>query len=511
MTISTFDLITFLTFIAVVVGVSIYYSKKHESATDYFLAGRTLSWWMIGLSLIASNISTEHFVGQAGQGFRADMGLAIASFEWIGAAALVLVGLFLMPRFLKAGIFTMPQYLEQRYNATARLIMSFTMLLFYVGITMATVLYAGGVAMHNIFDISLVQGIWFIGVIAGGYTMFGGLKAVVYTDVMQGTALLLGGLLVTWLGIQELGGLDVFIAKSEGRLHTVMPLDHPELPWLAVFLGGMWIPNIFYFGLNQFITQRVLGAKSIIQGQKGILFAANLKLIVPFIIIFPGIIAFELYGDQIAKPDDAYPTLLKNVLPAGLTGIMLAALFGATMSTLDSLLNSASTIFTVDIWKHFRKDAPDRSLIRVGQYSTLAFTLLACLWAPIVATFEGGLYIFLQLYWGFIQPGIVAAFIWGIAWKKVPSKAAIIGMILNIPIYGALLYWLPQVAFLHHMMITFVLISLFIFIYTKVAPAAPKPAVPDIAHTEPYRLSAGVKWWSVVTLVGVGVLYWVFR
>ena len=338
------DISTFLGFIALVIGVSLYASRKEESSEDYFLAGRGLSWWVIGLSLIASNISTEHFIGMAGKGFT-EVGLAIASYEWIAAFSLILVALFLLPRFLRAGIYTIPEFLEYRYNRTARSLMSFFMLLFYVGVTMATVLFAGAKALFVLFELPLGYGVWFIGLAAGIYTVYGGLKAVVWSDVIQGTTLLIGGLVVTILGFKAMGGIENFLEISKDRLHTVLPADHPELPWPAVFLGGMWIPNIFYWGLNQFITQRTLAARDLEEGQKGILFAATLKLFIPFIIIFPGIMAFELYGDKIPDMDGAYPYLFKELLPAGLVGIMLAALFGATMSTLDSLLNSAA-IFT---------------------------------------------------------------------------------------------------------------------------------------------------------------------
>lgn len=341
---STIDLVTFIGFIALVIGVSLYAGRKEETSEDYFLAGRGLTWWMIGLSLIASNISTEHFVGMAGQGFMADIGMAIASYEWIAALSLIIVALFLLPRFLRSGIYTIPEFLEYRYNKWPRLIMGFGLLFMYAGVTMATVLYAGAIALHSIFNIDMAIGVWVIAAIAGLYTMYGGLKAVVWSDVIQGTALMVGGVIVTILAMDAVGGWDKFVELSEGRLHTVLPADHPELPWTAVFIGGMWLPNIFYWGLNQFITQRTLAAKSLSEGQKGVLFAASMKLIMPIIVVFPGIIAFELYADQIPNPDLAYPTLLKNLLPVGLTGIMFAALFGATMSTLDSLLNSAATI-----------------------------------------------------------------------------------------------------------------------------------------------------------------------
>lgn len=511
MTFSTLDLVAFIGFILFVIGFSLWVSREKETDEDYFLAGRSLSWWVIGLSLVASNISSEHFVGQAGQGFREGIGLAIASFEWIAAFALVITALFLLPNFIRIGIYTMPEYLEYRYNRTARTILSVCMLIFYVGVSLATVLYAGALALESIFGLKMIYGVWAIGILAGFYTFIGGLKAVVWSDVIQGTALLLGGLLITILGFQELGGINRFIELSEGRLHTVLPLDHPELPWLAVFFGGMWIPNLFYWGLNQFITQRTLGAKSIEEGQKGALFGATLKLIIPFIVIFPGIMAFELYGDQITNGDEAFPVLIKNLLPAGLTGIMLAALFGATMSTMDSLLNSAATIFTIDIYKTFiRPNANSATTVKVGQYTTIVLMILACIWAPVVASFEGGLYLFLQQYWGFIQSGGLIAFFIGLLWYKVPSGAAIGAMLLNFPVYGFMLWQFPNLPFLHSMGITFLILLAYTVIYTLIWPLK-EPKVIPYRNEENYQLSPTVKYWSagiVVATIGLYLIFW---
>jgi SSS family solute:Na+ symporter len=508
---TTLDYIAFISFISIVVIVSLYVSRGKEDSEDYFLAGRNLSWWVIGLSLVASNISSEHFIGQAGQGFRDGIGLAIASWEWIAVFTLVITALFLLPKFLQLGIYTMPQYLEHRYDRRCRTFMSVCMLIFYVGVTIATVLYAGALALETIFELPLIYGIWGVGIVAGLYTYYGGLKAVVWSDVIQGIALLLGGAVVTYLGFSELGGVGEFIKLSENKLHTVMPLDHPELPWLAVFFGGMWIPNLFYWGMNLFIMQRTLGAKSLEEGQKGILFGATLKLIIPFIVIFPGIIAYELYGNEIVNPDEAFPMLIKNLLPAGMAGGMLAALFGATLSTLDSLLNSAATIFTIDIYKPFiNKNASGSKLVATGKITTLILMLLACIWAPIISGFEGGLYLFIQQYWGFLQSGVVVAFIIGMVWSKVPANAALAGMVLNFPIYGFFLFAFPDLAFLHSMALTLLTILAIVIIWTLLKPRdislVTKKPDSKIKHTA----TPIVKIWSILLIVATISLYVIF-
>lgn len=510
MDLSTLDIVAFVGFLALVIGISMYASRKEDNEEDYFLAGRKLTWWLIGLSLIASNISSEHFVGMSGKGFT--LGLAIASYEWMAAITLVLVGIFLLPRFLRAGIYTIPEYLEYRYNKYARLTMAVFMLIFYIFVTLATVLYSGALALQQIFDINLVTGIWALGIIAGAYTIYGGLKAVVWSDLLQGGTLLIGGLVVMFICFDEIGGYQKFVELSGDKLHTVLPWDHPEMPWVAVFIGGLWLPNIFYWGLNQFITQRTLGAKNLEEGQKGILFGATLKLLIPFIVVFPGIIAFELYADEITKGDNAYPYLIKNLLPTGLTGIMFAALFGAVMSTLDSLLNSASTIFTIDIYKpYFKKEATSRELVKFGRTVTFALVIFGCLWAPIVGQFDS-LYDYIQKFWGLVQPGIVAAFAFGILWKKVPAEAAIGAMLLNIPIYGACLIFDEfqpdgeKIAFLHYMAITFVVLCVFILAYTKLYPNT-KEIVMPVNPAIPLTISPLVKVWSAIVVILTVALY----
>lgn len=530
------DIVAFVSFIVLVVGVSLYASGKEETSEDYFLAGRGLSWWLIGLSLIASNISSEHFIGMSGKGF--SLGLAIASYEWMAAVTLIIVALFFLPRFLRAGIYTIPEFLEYRYDRTSRTIMAAYMMVFYVLVTLATVLYSGALALSSIFAIDIGTGIWIIGLLAGAYTVYGGLKAVVWSDLIQGTALILGGVLVMFLGFQEMGirfaggdtgslmlnitnGIGSFFEISKDKLHTVLPADHDELPWVAVFIGGLWIPNLYYWGLNQFITQRTLAAKSLLEGQKGILFAASIKLVIPFIVVFPGIMAFQLYGDEVMATsgtgDGAYPYLLRQVLPVGLMGVMFAALFGAVMSTLDSLLNSAATIFTMDIYRpYFAPDAPSKQYVRVGRITTMILVVVGCLWAPVVGSFDS-VFDYIQKFGGLIQPGILGAFLFGLLWKKVPSHAVNVAMVINIPIYATLLlvdeFIFPggeKLAFLHYMAIAFGCVSAYIVAATLIRPLT-TPAVMPVKQDYPTRIHPVIAVWSAVVLVAVVALYIIFR
>ena len=462
------DGIAFIGFLSVVFGVSLYASRKERDTKDYFLAGRNLTWWLIGFSLIASNISTEHFVGMAGAGF-GEAGLAIASYEWIGAITLVVVALWLLPLFLKLGIYTMPEFLQYRYGPQARTLMAIYMMIAYIGVAIAAVLYSGALGLKTIFGLDLTIGIWLIGILAGAYTIYGGLKAVVWSDMIQGSALLIGGSVVALLGLNAVGGLDLFLSENGDKLHTILPADHPDIPWTAM-LFGIWIPNFFYFGLNQFITQRTLGSKSLAHGQDGIIFAAFIKLIIPFIIVFPGIMAFQLYSDQITTGDQAYAILVQNLLPEGFRGIMFAALFGAVMSSLDSMLNSTATIFTMDIYaQHINKTSSTKQQLKIGRIATALFVVLGCLIAPMPGKFEG-VFRYIQMVWGFISPGIVAVFFFGIINRHAPLSAALWGMGLSIPVYGVLNWGFPNIAFLNHMAISFSIIIAVMLIITKINP-----------------------------------------
>ena len=502
-----FDIVVFCAFLALVIGVSLYASRHEDTAEDYFLAGRKLSWWLIGFSLIASNISTEHFVGMAGRGY--ELGLAIASYEWMAAVTLVIVALFFLPRFLRAGIFTMPEYLEYRYNTTARTIMAAFMMLAYVFVALAAVLYSGAIALDAVFEIDLATGIWLIGITAGVYTIYGGLSAVVWSDLIQGAMLLIGGAIVMILGFNAMGGIEPFMAAAGDKLHTVLPWDHPEMPWVAVFIGGLWIPNTFYWGLNQFITQRSLGARSLADGQRGIFLAALLKLGIPFIIVFPGIMAAELFPQEVAMADQAYPVMIREILPIGLTGVMFAALFGAVMSSLDSMLNSAATIFTIDIYKRHlvKREEPPKHFVKVGRIATTALVIIGCLYAPVVGAM-GSVFQYIQMFWGFISPGIVAAFLFGILSPRTPPSAAIGAMLLGIPVYGLLLWLLPDVAFLHHMMITFIVLALYMGFMTALRPMVEPKTLPVSnlrLERAPY---AG--WMGAGIVIATAVLYIIF-
>lgn len=503
MALTFWDVIAFVLFLAAVILISLLASRREKDSADYFLAGRRLTWWLIGFSLIASNISTEHFVGMAGAGYGAT-GLAIASYEWIAAITLVVIALFLLPLYLRLGIFTMPEFLEHRYGPQARMLMAIYMMVAYVGVAIASVLYSGALGLATIFDFNLITGIWLIGIIAGVYTIYGGLSAVVWTDLLQGATLLIGGAVVMFIGFSHVGGVSTFLAENQDKLHVVLSAGDPDIPWTAL-LFGIWIPNFFYWGCNQFITQRTLGSRTLAHGQNGIVLAAALKLLIPFIIVFPGIMAYQIFQAEIATPDQAYPVLIKNLVPVGLRGVLFAALFGAVLSSLDSMLNSASTIFTMDIYRrHIHPDVEQRKVVAIGRAITAIFVLVGCMLAPLPQRFSG-VFEYIQMIWGFISPGIVAVFFFGLVFRRAPQSAAVAAMILGVPVYGLLLGLLPEVAFLNHMAITFAILIALMAIITYRAPLVEPVQLASNSSID-MRVSPWAKpLGAVVVMVTIGV------
>ncbi len=522
MELNVFDIGVFLAFIGVVVAFSMAKSRKEKTSEDYFLASRGLKWWLIGFSIIAANISTEQFVGMAGAG-AGNVGLAVSGYQLLGAVTIVFVAIFFLPKFLRAGIYTMPEYLEYRYNSTARAIMAFYTMVIYVAVTITAVLYSGGLTLHKIFDMDITRAIWLIGIIAAIYTAWGGLKAVAWADLFFGSSLIAGGLITMVLGFIAIGSIGAFFEGSADKLHMVLPADHPELPWTALVIG-LWIPNFYYCGLNQFIVQRTLASKSLKQGQLGIIFAAALWLIVPFAIVFPGIMAAQLYSDHLARPDEAYPALIRNLIPAGLRGFMFAAICGAVMSSLASMLNSACTIFTMDLYKrHVRQDASQKSLITMGRIMTVVFVIVGCLIAPQIRRIPEGVFSYIQEFQGFISPGILAAFVFGMIFKRAPASAGVTALILNPIVYGLLFVFfgdfpyfvkagipIGHIAFLNRMAITFILLIGIMVVITVSRPLHKAKQMP-VREGFDLRPAPSVLWLGGAVIAAVIAFFVIFR
>ena len=630
--ISIWDILIFVAFVVTVVGVGLYQSRSEKGSEDYFLAGRDLKWWLIGFSLIASNISTEQFVGMSGNA-ASHVGLAIASYEWMAAITLVIVAFAFLPYFLRTGIYTMPQFLEVRYDGTARTIMAVATILIYL-LLLGSVTYSGALVISTLagkagYQLSLTTGSLIIGVIAMAYVTAGGLKAAVWADLIQGSALILGGAVIIWFAFQKLGmateaasvvsvetgavsiqalapdacALERFWDLNKPRMNMFLPATDTVLPWTALMLG-LWIPNFYYWGLNQYITQRTLGSASLAEGQKGIVFAAFMKLLIPFLIVVPGIIAFNLYSQDMrleargdtsgsmalyldANPDtrfvetletptdaeiEAWPAgryllavfpdassmaavqannpwvlpitrdalagaraaehtvfvtedqswaavnpglaeeiegynagvravaaaagakttpekmiaykydtalaqLLGHVLPqgVGIVGFVLAALLGAVVSSLAAMLNAASTIFSIDVYKKFiRPDAGQDTTVKVGRLAVIAFGLVAIFLAPQLGdpAISNSIFTVIQEGQGFISPGILAVFAFGLLVRRGPAVCGTAGLLTNIVAYGALKLMVPRRQFLNRMAVCFGLCLLVMTAITLLRPRA---------------------------------------
>ena len=432
--------------------------KGHQkTAEDYFLASKSLPWWAIGASLIAANISAEQFIGMSGSGFAS--GLAIASYEWMAALTLIIVGKYFLPIFIEKGIYTIPEFVEKRYSTNLKTILAIFWIGLYVFVNLTTVLYLGALALETILGIPLAYGVLGLALFAAAYSLYGGLSAVAWTDVIQVVFLILGGAITTYLALNTVSGGQGFMAGLKTvynavpeRFAMILKPENPEyvnLPGIGVLVGGMWVANLYYWGFNQYIIQRTLAAKSLKEAQKGILFAAFLKLIIPLIVVVPGIAAYVIINDpsimnslgdlamqntpSVDATDKAYPWLLQ-LLPVGLKGLAFAALTAAIVSSLASMLNSTSTIFTLDIYKQYvGKEASDKTIVSVGRISAAVALLIAAFIAPLLQNL-GQAFQFIQEYTGVVSPGILAVFLLGLFWKQTSNRGAIIGALASIPV-----------------------------------------------------------------------------
>jgi SSS family solute:Na+ symporter len=452
-----------------IVSLATYVSRNkrgsERSAEDYFLAGRSLPWWAIGASLIAANISAEQIIGMSGQGFI--VGMAIAVWELTAAIALIVMAKYFLPLFLEKKIYTMPQFLEQRFDKSVSLVLSFFWLIVYIFINLTSVLWLGSLAINALTGLDLFYGLVVLALFSLAYSLSGGLKAVAMTDVVQVVLLIFGGLAVSFIALNTISestgvvnGMKIVFDQMPEKFDMILSSDNPSyknLPGIWILFGlGVWIGHFFYWGFNQYITQRALGAKSIKEAQKGVMFAAYLKLLMPIVIVLPGICAAILFP-VLEKSDQAYPTMM-SLLPNGLLGLTFAALIAAIVSSLASMSNSISTIFTMDIYRYFKGEKHNQaSLIKVGRYTVVISLLIATLIAkPLLGSFES-IFQYIQNFTGYFSPGIVVIFLVALFWKKATSMSVLIAALISLfaSVLISLIY--PDLPFIHRMTIVFVL------------------------------------------------------
>ena len=412
--------------------------QKNKNTEDYFLAGRNVGWFVIGASIFASNIGSEHIVGLAGTGF--ETGTPMAHYElhsWI----VLLLGWLFLPFYFRSGVYTMPEFLEKRFDSKSRWFLSLFSLIAYVLTKVSVTIYAGGIVVSELIGVPFWYGSIGVVIFTGLYTIIGGMKAVIYTESMQAIVLILGSLIITVLGLEEIGGWNelksTVIENSPNHFNMWRPSNDPDFPWTGLLFGGT-IVGLWYWCTDQYIVQRTLAANNIKIGRRGVIFGAYLKLLPIFIFLIPGIIAFALSIKDpnlfsIDKSDNAFPMLVKTLLPAGLKGLVAGGLMAALMSSLASVFNSCSTIFTIDIYKKLKPKESEANLLRVGKLATTIIVILGILWIPIMQKIGGGvMYQYLQNVQSYIAPPVAAVFLLGIIWKRVNSKAAISTLIVGL-------------------------------------------------------------------------------
>ncbi|MBF6640565.1 sodium/sugar symporter [Flavobacterium sp. J49] len=457
----TIDYIVFIAYALLILGVGLWMSRDknghQKNAEDYFLASKSLPWWAIGASLIAANISAEQFIGMSGSGYA--VGLAIASYEWMAAITLIIVGKFFLPIFIEKGLYTIPEFVEKRFSTNLKTILAVFWVALYVFVNITSVLYLGALAMNTIMGVDMFYAIIGLSLFAAAYSIYGGLASIAWTDAIQVVFLIFGGLATTYLALDTvsngsgmLDGLGIIYEKAPQKFSMILDESNPQyinLPGIGVLVGGLWVANLYYWGFNQYIIQRALAAKSLKEAQKGIVLAAFLKLIIPFIVVIPGIAAFVIVNDpeMLARlgtegllnipsdgaADKAYPWLIQ-FLPAGLKGLAFVALTAAIVSSLASMLNSTSTIFTMDIYKQYiNKNSDDKNTVKVGRITSAAALAIGAIVAPLLGGINQA-FQFIQEYTGVVSPGILAIFLLGLFWKKTTNQAAIWGALLSIPV-----------------------------------------------------------------------------
>ena len=521
MNLSTLDLSVVALYAIVLLVLAQWVSREkaghQKNSSDYFLAGRALPWWAIGASLIAANISAEQIIGMSGSAWV--MGIAIGAYEWMAALTLVIVAKWLLPVFLKHKIYTMPQFLEQRYDHRVRTVMALFWLGIYVFVNLTSILWLGALAVNTVTGVDLTVGLIALGAFAAAYSLYGGLKAVALTDIIQVTLLVFGGILIAIIALDEVSGgqgvvagFQILVEKTPERFDLIFTKDSPHyvsLPGISVLVGGMWIMNLSYWGFNQYIIQRALAAKSTQEAQKGIMFAAFLKMIMPLIIVLPGVAAAILAPD-LAAPDRAYPTVM-NLLPSGILGLVFAALIAAIVSSLASMMNSISTIFTMDLYRNFKPgEESEGELVRTGRIASFSAIVIAMILArPLLGNFPQA-FQYIQEFTGFFTPGVCALFLLGFFWAKTTSVAALLTA-LGSAVFSITfkLAW-PELPFIDRVGIVFLLcIAVGVFV-SQMQGAEDHPDAIDYKEVDThttggFNLAAVV---IILMLVGLYATWW---
>jgi len=521
MQLSFVDIAIVCVYAVAIFGLAQWVSRErdgHEkTSTDYFLASRSLPWWAIGASLIAANISAEQIVGMSGSGYA--IGLAIASYEWMAALTLLIVGKWFLPIFLRNRIYTMPQFLEQRFGPRIRTLMAVFWLALYIFVNLTSIIWLGSIAVNRVAGVDQTVALVGLGLFALLYQLYGGLRAVALTDIVQVTLLVVGGLMVSYATLEQIGagagivaGFSTLVSRVPDHFHMILSADNPhykELPGLSVLIGGMWIANLSYWGCNQYIVQRALAAKSLPEAQKGVIFAAYLKLLMPVVIVLPGIAAVMISPD-LPRSDQAYPSMLR-LLPHGVLGLVFAALVAAIVASTASKINSIATIFTLDIYNKVGTPKDERRLVLIGRIVASAAIVLAILTAkPLLGSFDQA-FQYIQEYTGFFTPGIVVIFLLGLFWKRATELGALVATIGSFALSILIKTLWPELPFMDRMGLVFVLALALAVAVSLLRPAQARESNRIETHDVDYRTNAAFNIGAigvVLVLIGLYAAWW---
>jgi SSS family solute:Na+ symporter len=496
-----FDLLFIAVYFIILFGIAWWAALREKNvSSDYFLASRDVAWFAVGASLFASNIGSEHLVGLAGSG--AASGLAVGHFEWLACLILLLLGWLFVPYYLKSGVYTMPEFLEKRYNSAARTYFTWVSVIGYVLTKISVTLYAGGVVIRAVTGWNFYTAAIVLIVVTGIYTIFGGLRAVVYTEVLQAIVLILGSLTLMAIGLSRVGGFSGLEAQvPEGFFSMWKPTNHPDFPWTGIVFGAP-ILGVWYWCTDQHIVQRVLAAKNIKEARTGTIFAGYLKILPVFIFVLPGVVAMALFPEVRSDADSAYPTLVTHLLPAGIKGLVLAGMLAALMASLASAFNACSTLLTWDVYRKVRPQSTEQQLVRVGRISAGVMVFLGLLWIPFMKYISSQIYIYLQSVQAYIAPPIAACFLLGLFYKRLNGTGAMASLITGLVLgllrlilelankasagleAGTLWHWIATINFLHYAVLLFVICTAVLFGVSMMTPPPPREKTDGLTYVK---------------------------
>ena len=498
-----FDLVFIALYFAILAGIGWWAARREKAvSSDYFLASRDVGWFAVGASLFASNIGSEHLVGLAGSG--AATGLAVGHFEWLACLILLLLGWLFVPYYLKSGVYTMPEFLEKRYNSASRTYFTWVSVIGYVLTKISVTLYAGGVVIRAVTGWDFYTAAIVLIVVTGLYTIFGGLRAVVYTEVLQAIVLILGSFTLMAIGLSRVGGFSGLEAKvPEGFFSMWKASSHPDFPWTGIVFGAP-ILGVWYWCTDQHIVQRVLAAKNINAARTGTIFAGYLKILPVFIFVLPGVVAAALFADIQSNPDSAYPSLVTRLLPDGLKGLVLAGMLAALMSSLASAFNACSTLLTWDVYRKMRPASTEAQLVRFGRISAAVMVVLGLAWIPFMKYISSQIYIYLQSVQAYIAPPIAACFLLGLFYRRLNGTGAMASLITGLVLgvlrlvlelsnkasgggleAGTLWHWIATINFLHYAVLLFVICTAVLFVVSHMTPPPPADKTDGLTYGKP--------------------------